>query len=135
MFLVDSGGRAALVDWKSHKICRIVRSTLAAETLAMSDAVDASMLVVSTWNELLGSESGITVEAITDCHSLYDNVNATKLVEEKRLCIDIAMMKQMQEREEIELKWTESGNQLADVLTKRGVCGLNLTRVITEGHL
>ena len=135
VFLVDSNGRAALVDWKSHKIRRVVRSTLAAETLAMSEAVDASMLVVATWNELLGSENSITVEAITDCHSLYDNVNSTKLVEEKRLRIDIAMLKQMQERKEMELKWTESENQLADVLTKRGVCGLNLTRVITEGHL
>ena len=135
VFLVDCDGKAALIDWKSHKIRRVVRSTLAAETLAMSDAVDAAMLVVSTWEELTGKSNGMEVEAITDCNSLFDNVNSTKLCTEKRLRIDIAMLKQMQERKEIILRWTESENQLADVLTKKGVSPLNLSRVITSGQL
>ena len=135
VFLVDQDGRAALIDWKSFKIRRVVRSTLAAETLAMADAVDAAAFVSATWREFVGSNWSNAAEAITDCRSLYDNVNSSKLCSEKRLRVDIAMLQQMQERNEVELRWTESGNQLADVLTKKGVCGMNLSRVITTGHL
>ena len=135
VFLVDRFGRAALIDWKSYKIRRVVRSTLAAETLAMADAVDAAAFVAATWKELVGPNWNNAAEVITDCRSLYENVNSTKLCNEKRLRIDIAMLKQMQERNEIYLRWTESEHQLADVLTKKGVCGMNLSRVITTGHL
>ena len=136
VFLVDRLGKAALIDWKSSKIRRVVRSTLAAETLAMADAVDAALLVASTWREFVGENwLSCTAEAITDCRSLFDSVNSTKLCTEKTLRLDIEMLKEMQERKEIELKWTESEHQLADVLTKKGVCGLNLSRVITTGHL
>ena len=135
VFLVDRCGRAALIDWKSHKIRRVVRSTLAAETLAMADAVDAAAFVAATWKELVGPQWNNAAEVITDCRSLFENVNSTKLCNEKRLRIDIAMLKQMQERDEIYLRWTESEHQLADVLTKKGVCGMNLSRVITSGHL
>ena len=134
VFLVDDEGNAALIDWKSYKIRRVVRSTLAAETLAMSDAVDSAMLVALTWSEMLGCDN-IPVEAITDCRSLYDNVNSTKMCTEKRLRIDIAMLKQMQERSEIVLQWIDTKEQLADVLTKKGVSPMNLLHVITTGHL
>ena len=135
VFLVDCEGNAALIDWKSHKIRRIVRSTLAAETLSMSDAVDAAMLIASTWNEFTGCGTLDPVECITDCHSLYDNVNSTKLCTEKRLRIDIAMLKEMQERGEMVLHWTDTKEQLADPLTKKGVSTLNLLKVVSTGHL
>ena len=135
VFLVDCEGNAALIDWKSHKIRRIVRSTLAAETLAMSDAVDATMLVASTWCEFIGCDTMKPVECITDCHSLYDNVNSTKMCTEKRLRIDIAGLKEMQERGEMVLHWTDTKNQLADPLTKKGVPTLDLMKVLSTGHL
>ena len=47
----------------------------------------------------------------------------------------MAMLRQMQERKEMELHWTETENQLADVLTKKGVCPLKLLRVLSTAHL
>ena len=41
----------------------------------------------------------------------------------------------MQERGEMELSWTDTENQLADVLTKRGVNSFKLLRVLSTGQL
>ena len=98
VFLVDSEGIVALIAWQSHKIRRVVRSTIASETLAMSDAMDAGILIASMWKELVGPQCNVIVEGITDCYSLFDAVNSTKLVSDKRLRIEMAMLRQMQER-------------------------------------
>ena len=103
--------------------------------LKLSDAVDAAMLIASTWNEFTGLDAVKPVECITDCCSLFDNVNSTKLCSEKRLRMDVAMLKEMQERGEMVLHWTETTNQLADPLTKKGVPTLDLLKVVSTGHL
>ena len=42
IFLQDSYGNSSLVMWQSKKICCVVKSTMAAETLALADAAEAS---------------------------------------------------------------------------------------------
>ena len=46
--LVDESenGKRALISWQSKRICRVVRSSLVAETLSMSDAIDAAAFVI-----------------------------------------------------------------------------------------
>ena len=135
ILLIDSEGNVAPISWQSHKIRRIVRSTIAAETLAMSDALDAGILIASMWKEFVGVQCETMVEGITDCYSLYESVNSTKSLSDKRLRIEMSMLRQMQDRNEVKLFWTETSNQLADVLTKKGVCSLKLLRVLSSGHL
>ena len=40
IFLINNSNRYAPISWKSRKIQRVVKSTLAAETLALEEALD-----------------------------------------------------------------------------------------------
>ena len=135
IFLVDSDGACAPITWQSVRIRRVVRSTIAAETLAMADALDAAILIEAMWKEMAGPQCKISIEGITDCHSLFDAVNSSKALTDKRLRIEMAMLREMQDKDEMNLSWTETHNQLADVLTKRGVNPLKLQKVLSAGHL
>ena len=44
IFLVGQNRKCSLLSWKSKKIQRTVRSTLAAETLSLSNAVDVKVM-------------------------------------------------------------------------------------------
>ena len=84
---------------------------------------------------LNNNERKLPVELYVDNRSLYENVQSVKNVAEKRLRIDIAVLKQMVQKGELKLFWVESKAQLADVLTKRGVNPLKIARVFESGTL
>ena len=46
IFLVDENSKFNLISWQSKRIKRVIRSSLAAETLALSDSVDHAILLV-----------------------------------------------------------------------------------------
>ena len=70
----------------------------------------------------------IPIELVVDSYSLYENVYSTKNVTEKRLRIDLAILKQMIHEGDLKIMWTDSKGQLADVLTKRGVNSFKLMK-------
>ena len=83
---------------------------------------------------------GVTMNNIpilcnVDNKSLFENVHSTKNVDEKRLRIDLAIMKQMIQRNEICMNWVESACQLSDSLTKRGANVHPLIEAFTCGKL
>jgi len=61
-------------------------------------------------------------------------VKSTTVVDDKRLRREIGAIKQMLERGEVKtVQWIPGSEQLADVLTKRGVNGHELLSVIQQG--
>ena len=52
IFLVDKHCNINLVQWQSKRIKRVVCSSLAAETLAMSDGVDSVVYISVLLSEL-----------------------------------------------------------------------------------
>jgi len=56
----------------------------------------------------------------TDSKSLYDTLETTKVNADKRLRVDISRLKETVMKEEVNVKWIEGKEQLADALTKRG---------------
>ena len=67
-----------------------------------------------------------------DNKSLVDAVTSSKLVEDRRLRVDIAVIKDMMKRGEIStVSWVSTAAQLADSLTKKGVCTDRLRRAIS----
>lgn len=68
-----------------------MRSTLAAETLALTDHCDVSHFTASLKKELLliKMKKEIDIEAFINNNSLFEMLNTTKLVLDKRLCVDI----------------------------------------------
>ena len=127
--------KACPLSWKSNKIKRVVRSTLAAEVLACLDGLEDCLYLKAVLRELLPGIK-LPIIAYVDSKSLKDNLQTTKLVDNKQLRIDMSGIKQMLERNEIDsLRWCSGLSQLADCLTKRGASGQLLRTVFHTGKL
>ena len=124
------------LSWTSNKIKRKVSSTLAAETLALHDALDEAIYLNGILSETLfdTKQGKINISASIDNKSLMENIESTKQVHEKRLRINIAEIRRMKEQKEVSsIKWVDTRQQLADVLTKRGVDAQPLLDTLRTG--
>ena len=120
MFLKDKNGRCSPIFWQTRRLKRVVKSTLAAETMALLEGAEAAVYLGQILKETLKCKA-MKIRCITDNKSLVDAVQSTKRVDDKRLRLDIAVLLDMQERGEIsEIAWVDTHMQLADCMTKRG---------------
>ena len=72
------------------------------------------------------------MKCFVDNKSLVEAAYSSKLVEDKHLRIDLAVLRDMLHRRELtSVAWVQSARQLADVLTKRGAKADPLLSVIT----
>ncbi len=122
--------QAGALVWSSRKIDRIVASTLAAETYALSQSVDLLEWVRILWqwmqqpsqewkqpeSYLLKAPRAITV---VDCKSLYDVIikNTTPQCREHRTLLEALIIKDRIQLG-VDMHWVHSAAQLADSLTK-----------------
>ena len=136
IFLVDSKGKSALISWNSRKIKRVARSTLTSETLALCDGVDKAMYINSLISDILfDGERKLAVDCYTDSRSLTDAVKTSNTLEEKRLLIDLASLREAINRNEISVTWIESKSNLANPLTKRTASSRCLLDVVQKGNM
>ena len=86
IFLVGENRKSSLINWQSKRIKRVVRSSLAAETLALSDAIDDGVYISELISELFfnGSKQ-IPIEVYTDSKSLFDALNSKKKCSRKKI--------------------------------------------------
>ena len=135
--LAGNNGIFSPLTWQSKRIRRTVRSTLAAETLAMTEAIDNAVFLASLYTELsLGkaAPSKLPIVCFTDCRSLWDALKSTKQVSEKRLRLEISSIRELLEQQQIKtVRWIETKSQLADCLTKRGASCLGLLKALENG--
>ena len=135
IFLVGDEEKCAPLCWKSNKIKRVVRSTLAAETLALVEMIEMMVYVRSLLKET-GLFTTNPLIAVVDNQSLRDAIYSTKLVDDKRLRVDMACIKESMNKREVEaVKWCSGEVQLANCLTKRGACTESLRAVLQSGTL
>ena len=134
IFLCDRDQKCVPISWASKRIKRVARSTLSAETLAAVDAVDAAFLIATIFGEILNLNLPMSIDLVTDCKSLLDAVNTTNLVSDRRLRVDIAALRQMVEKGEVNFHWIDSSMQLADGLTKKGASKARLLEVIERNY-
>ena len=123
LFLCDMENNVTPIQWQSKKIRRIAKSTLAAECLALEDAVDSAYYLKCVLMDILQlTPDRIEIECFIDNKSLFDSLHSTTNVKEgKRLILDIALIKEMLQKKEINIiHLVESKKQLTDSLTKQG---------------
>ena len=117
-----SNNKTSPVTWYSKRIKRVVKSTLAAETLAMAEAIEAGQLISAITSEILyEGRKKIPVEAVTDNYSLYECAHSTKSNSDRKLRIDLGIIREAITKDELVLKWVPTSCQLSDILTKDGV--------------
>ena len=134
VFLQDQNSRSVPITWASRKAKRVARSSLTAETLAAVEAIDFAMVVQQATEELIKKKLP-PIKLYTDNKSLHDATKTTNTLADKRLLIDMAALREMIEEKQVEVIWISSKEQLADVLTKPGVCKRSLTEVLANGSL
>ena len=135
IFLTD-GIRSCPIEWKSCKVRRVVKSTMAAETLALVDGLEAAFMISQVCGEIInGDDKGLKVVGVTDNKSLKEAAYSSRLLEDRRLMVEISIIRQMINRSEVDLIWVETKKQVSDVLTKTGVGGLKLLSVLSKGRL
>ena len=62
----------------------------------------------------------IPVEAMTDCYSLYEAAHSSTSIDDRRLRIEMAILREGILKKEFKLTWVSTDSQLADCLTKSG---------------
>ena len=121
VWLVDHQGKCCPLSWHACKIKRVVRSTIAAETLSLQEGLECSFYYRKMIEDIFGiSNKTVPIVAYVDNKSVIQAVYSTKLVDDKRLRVDIAAISESLARNEIqEIKWCPGKIHLADCLTKQ----------------
>ena len=138
IFLVGENGKSNLVCWQSKRLKRVARSSLTAEAIGMSDALDAAIYTAALYSDMMLGKSDklLPIEVMTDNRSLIDNISSKKLVTEKRLRIELSAIKEvLSDQTQNRVIWVPTKKQLADVLTKHGPSVLPLLSAIESGTL
>lgn len=130
IFITD-GENSCPITWSSHKLKRVVRSTLAAESLAFIEGYEAAYYMRSIISPIIASE--INIIAVTDCKSLFDAAQTTNNVDDKRLRVEMGCIRELIEKKQVSIYWADSKSQLADKLTKSGVSPFPLLKALAEG--
>ena len=100
----------------------MVQSTLAAETLSLSDGCDATFYVNILLSEFIQKNSKpMNIITYTDNQSLTVTVHSTKQTLERRLIVDISFIREMVGNNKIQVIWVDKDKQISGVQTKSGV--------------
>lgn len=134
VFLSDNSKLMCPVAWKSNKLRRVARSTLAAETLALTDGCDAAFLITNLAKESGLLKSDTVIFAYTDNKSLFDCASTSSMVADKRLRVEISAIREMKNNKEMTIDWIPNDKQLADCLTKKGASTTKLTEALQNGN-
>ena len=122
---------ASVVEWRSHRLRRVTRSTLAAEAAAMDAAVDHAVYMSHFMSCIYDANhvvSGLAppifkVVPVTDCRSLYDALQRLSAsLQEKRVLLDLVAIRETcggSLEGSSAVRWVPGDHQLADGLTKR----------------
>ena len=101
ILLVGRNKRSVAIAWSCSKIKRVVKSTLAAEMLSLSEALDHAIYLKQIIMELTGADNeSIPAEALVDNKSVEDAIYSTKSIDDKRLRIDVGSIKEMLNKKE-----------------------------------
>ena len=94
------------------KIQRVVKSTIAAETLALQEALETCYMIRTILLELYKKETDnglFPIHCYTDNKLLLDSLHSTKTLKEKRPKVDVCIIREMLEKKEISsLNWCTS---------------------------
>ena len=120
---LETSTTASLLEWKSYRHQRTLRSTLAAEAASLDRAFDTGNFLACVFSELVYGDYRATtgvplmeVIPVTDARSLWDAIHRLSTTfSEKRVEIDVAALRESCRS----LRWVPTEQQTADALTKR----------------
>ena len=131
VLLRDGHGNSNLVHASSVRARRRARSVLSAEIFALMDGFDAGYVVRDLLSKLLGRK--VDLHILTDSRSAFHILTTLITTKEKRLMLDVHLMREAYERREItRVSWISSSCNISDCLTKVNHNGSLLSFVKTN---
>ena len=121
--------------WQSKKLNRVTKSPLSSETMELAEAADAGYLIAVMTQEVFSLQSPPTVHCVTDSLSLTEFLKTSHVIQDTRLRVDVARIREMLKLKEIKVKWVDNQRQIADPLTKPGASSAKLLEVLCEARL
>jgi hypothetical protein len=136
-------GHYNVLDWRSWKLARVSRSTLAAESQAASEAVDSLLFTTTFWNliwrpwlpldSLNAPKMKEEPHPIVDANALYDLLTKPEVQansgSDKRTTIEVLVTQHNMACSGSTTKWVSSEQQYADGLTKQSAAQLLADRL------
>eukprot|EP00971_Amphidinium_carterae_P346466 6487924-Amphidinium_carterae.1 len=121
-----------MVSFSTHRIKRVVKSTMAAESAAVAEAADMMQYLLVLYRQMTEGQwqpdrdwqaalSGYKYPGVlvTDGKSLYDHLSTTGSVpSEKQVLLDLLYVKEQVEQGRLRIRWVPGSHQLSDILTK-----------------
>lgn len=131
--LIDKNGNANIIYYSSLRTKRVTRSVLASELFSMGHGFDISSIIGLTLNAMLDDVKPLQV--YTYSRILHDFLVRINRTAEKRLLIDLRMLRQSYERREItEVFRIPTEQKQADELAKAKAIP-PLQQLLDENHL
>jgi hypothetical protein len=117
MALCDSTDNCHLLHWFSKKCSRVTSSILAAEVIACVTVYDIANSLEEVLQKILARR--VDMYLFADYYSLFSTTTKYQSLCEKRLLIDIAVLRQAHRHHEVDnVGFTRSSHNLADCLSK-----------------
>ena len=136
IFLVDENDQSAPLHWTSNKVKRVVNSTLAAEALALQEAIDCAIYLRELLREMHNKPFlRLPIESWVDNNNAFDAVHLTTQVSDTKLRIDIADIKESMRDSDVTVKWCPGDEMIANSLTKRGANSDSLLHLLNGGSI
>ena len=135
LVFLKAGNKAAPIMWQSKRLHRVTKSPLASETMALAEAADAGYFLAQITQEIFNLKKKLKIVCNTDSKSLVDHLSNSKVIQDVRLRVDIARLREMVKLQEISINWVHGSFQLADALTKYGASTSVLVEVLKKGCL
>ena len=97
VLISDSSNKCSPISWPSNCIKGVVRSTLAAETLALNDGCDTAFFASKLSCSILSSVgTELRIVAVTDNQSAVDAIRFSSLISDRRLHAEMSALCQYQ---------------------------------------
>ena len=102
----------------------------------MQEAIEDAVYTKEVLREMFGeSAEKIKIQNVIDSRSLLDAVYSTSMVDDKLLRINIAAIKQMIEKYDIEVSWRPGSRMIADALSKKQASKEILLQTVKSGRI
>ena len=124
---------ANLLDWFCKKTAIPVTSPLASEAEASKEAFSRATFIQAMIKEVTGSE--LPIKLVTDSKSLKDHVMTDNATKDRRIALAVGILREALDKEIISVKWINSEENLADVLTKDSVNPYRLRASLSQARL
>ena len=136
-FKLGQRSKCCPIVWRCTRIKRVVSSTHEAESLALAEALEESLVIKDQIMSLTGIPGDlISVEAFVDNNDAVSSFNSSKQNHKGgRIQIDAAKVREMLETGEVKsVQLISTSVQIADSFTKKGAATSPLINTLEQGR-